>query len=159
MSLPEEPGLVIFMDEEQLQTENKTEKGKEEKKSKQPSKFLKTLYLTSGTAVLVAFIVAIYVATAPEIEVSGIRKLAFDSRVAIRRRPSNDSRPIAYTQRGTKLAVLEMSDEWTKVRIDNAITGWVRTNSGELRMPPKPRISVRQRAKIRAKALIDKVFR
>jgi len=147
------------MVEEQLQTEDRTEKDKDATTLKKPSKFLRALYIIFGMTMLAAFLVAIYVATAPEIEVSKIRKLAFDARIAIRRLPSDDARPMAYTQQGTKLVVLEMGDEWTKVRVDNAITGWVRTNSGELRMPPKQRISVRQRAKIRAKKLIDKIFR
>jgi len=152
-------GLEVFMVEEQLQTDDGTKKDKDEKKLKKPSKFFRALYIIFGVTILVAFFVGIYVATAPEIEVSKIRKLAFDSRIAIRRLPSDDARPMAHTQRGTKLVVLEMSDEWTKVQVENAITGWVRTNSGELRTPKKPRISVRQRAKMRAKALLDKFFK
>jgi len=145
------------MVEERPQTENETEKGKAEKKTKKPSRFLRTLYIIFGMTILAALFIAIYVATAPEIEVSKIHKLVFDSRIAIRRLPSDDARPMAYTRPGTKLIVLEMDDEWTKVRIDNAIAGWVHTNSGEL-IIPKPKISIQQRAKMRAKALIDSFF-
>lgn len=146
------------MVQEQPQAEKDTEKGNAEKKSRKPSRFLRTIYIIFGMTILAAFLVAIYVATAPEIEVSKIRQLVFDSRVAIRRLPSSDSRPIAYTNPGVKRVVLEMNDDWTKIRLDNAITGWVRTDSGELKMP-QPKVSIRQWAKIRAKVLIDRIFR
>ena len=81
------------MVQEQPQAEKDTEKGNAEKKSRKPSRFLRTIYIIFGMTILAAFLVAIYVATAPEIEVSKIRQLVFDSRVAIRRLPSSDSRP------------------------------------------------------------------
>lgn len=120
---------------------------------------LKTL--TVGITLVLGLILTIflYVMTAPPIEVLQVlSKLQFDGRSALRKRPSVESAPIAYSQQGTRLEILHSMDDWVQVRIEGSIKGWTEREQGMIIPPPPPQLTSRQRAKQRLHPIFAKLI-
>ncbi|MCZ6679393.1 MAG: SH3 domain-containing protein [Candidatus Poribacteria bacterium] len=108
-------------------------------------RLLKTLAVNSALFLSVTLATGLYVMTAPPPSPQVPAKLQFHGRAALRKRPSLESAPIAYSKRGTKLEVLHAEGDWVRVRIEGSIKGWTQRDQGTIIPPPPLQLTRRQR--------------